>query len=93
MDIGSVITEQLIESKLAGCVNIIPEVRSIYKSEDEFGTDNALLLIIKSRASLFEKIKEKILTLHTYDVPEIRFMQISNGHKSYLKWILDNTGL
>ena len=86
-DAGNEIADKLIGEELAACVNIIPGIESIYKWKGDICRESELLLVIKSRESLFDSIKEKILSMHPYELPEVVSFQISDGHDQYLKWI------
>ncbi len=81
----------LVENKLAACVNILPSVRSVYTWQGEICEEDEALLVIKTRASLLEALREKVIALHSYDVPEIIAMPITGGHPPYLSWIAENT--
>ena len=84
------IAKILIEEKLAACIQMW-EVESIYKWNDEFCDDFETLLNIKTTKENFDKIKSKIKELHSYDVPEIIEISITNASKKYIKFIEDNT--
>ena len=84
------IAKVLIEEKLAACVQL-SEIESFYNWKEEFCCDNETLLNIKTRKDNFEKIKSKILELHSYDLPEIIQLDITNASEEYLKFIGDNT--
>ncbi|MGE4382114.1 MAG: divalent-cation tolerance protein CutA [Arcobacter sp.] len=84
------IAKVLIEKKLAACVQL-SEIESFYNWKEEFCCDNETLLNIKTRKDNFEKIKSKILELHSYDLPEIIQLDIANASEEYLKFIGDNT--
>ena len=84
------IAKVLIDEKLAACVQL-SEVESFYNWNGEFCCDNETLLIIKTRKDSFEKVKSKIKELHSYDVPEIIEINISNSSKKYIKFIEENT--
>ena len=84
------IAKVLIEEKLAACIQMF-EIESFYNWNDEFCCDNETLLNIKTRKDNFEKIKSKILELHSYDLPEIIQLDIANASEEYLKFIGDNT--
>jgi periplasmic divalent cation tolerance protein len=85
------IAQMVVREHLAGCVNIIPRVESIYFWEGKLCEDIEALLIIKTRAQKFKSLKEKILSIHSYEVPEIIALPIKEGLPSYLKWLLSVT--
>ncbi len=84
------IAKVLIEEKLAACIQL-SEIESFYSWKSEFCCDNETLLNIKTRKENFEKVKSKIKELHSYDVPEIIQIDITNSSKKYLKFIGENT--
>ena len=84
------IAKVLIEEKLAACIQMF-EIESFYNWNEEFCCDNETLLNIKTRKDNFEKIKSKILELHSYDLPEIIQLDITNTSEEYLKFIKGNT--
>ena len=84
------IAKILIDEKLAACIQL-SEVESFYTWNDEFCSDNEILVSIKTRKEYFEKIKSKIKEHHSYDVPEIIEIDITNSSKKYLKFIEENT--
>ena len=84
---GDMIGEKLVQERLAACVSVIGNMRSLYTWKGEVCRDDEHLLIIKSREALFTRIKEVILSVHPYDVPEILSVSIADGHVDYLKWI------
>lgn len=81
------ISNNLLEKKLIACANIIPKITSIYQWENKIVEDNEILMIFKTKKSCFEKLKDEIKRLHSYDVPEIISVQLTSGEESYLRWI------
>lgn len=86
-DLANNIAKSLVSEKLAACVNISEHITSVYTWDNEVVEDNEILLIIKSKKNLFNKVEAKIKQLHTYDVPEIISIDIQDGSKDYLKWL------
>ena len=81
----------IVENKLAACVNIIPELRSIYAWQGQVCDERESLLIIKTRSELFPDLTAAVKKLHPYEVPEIVALNIDQGLPEYLKWIDDST--
>lgn len=84
------IARTLVESKLAACVNIVPQITSIYSWKGEIVEDNEFLLIVKSKSEAYDKLEAKIKELHSYEVPEIIAFDINKGLPEYLRWIEEN---
>ena len=84
------IADGLVGAKLAACVNIVPQVQSIFWWENKIDRADEALLIAKSKRNLFPKIIQKVKSLHSYSVPEIIALPIIDGNKDYLKWINDS---
>lgn len=80
----------LVKERLAACVQL-NEIESIYFWKDEICSDNETLLSIKTKKELFSKVQSIILELHSYDVPQIIEIEISNISEDYLKFIKENT--
>ncbi|MCE5311982.1 MAG: divalent-cation tolerance protein CutA [Nitrospiraceae bacterium] len=85
---AALIAHSLVEERLAACVNIIKSVRSIYRWEGKVEDENETLLIAKTRRGLFDKLRKKVKTLHSYAVPEIIAAQIAEGSAEYLSWLM-----
>ena len=81
------IARHLVKKRLVACVNIIDEIRSIFWWQERTDSANEILLIAKSRRSLFKKVIQQIKSLHSYQVPEIIALPIIAGNKDYINWI------
>jgi periplasmic divalent cation tolerance protein len=81
------IAEALVEKRLAACVNVLPGVRSIYRWKGALERDEERLLVVKTRAERFEALREAILALHPYEVPEVVAVPIEAGSPAYLRWL------
>jgi len=84
------IARQLVEQGLAACVNVVPQIESVYRWKGEVETATELLLVIKTVASAFEPLREAIRRLHTYDLPECVAFAIEEGSPAYLDWIANS---
>ncbi len=83
------IARTVVEERLAGCVNIIKGIRSIYSWEGKVEDDHEVLMVVKTRKTLFSAIEKRVKELHSYSVPEIISLPLVEGSEDYLKW-LDN---
>lgn len=84
------ITQQLLEKKLVACVQSTT-IQSAYHWEGKVMQSEEILLQMKSRRSLFEKVQTEIEHLHTYDVPEIIMVPMAGANLHYLQWIEEET--
>jgi periplasmic divalent cation tolerance protein len=89
---GASLARTVVDERLAACVNIVPGVRSIYSWKGEIQDDGEVLLLVKTRESLFGALRERLASLHPYDVPEIVALQAASCHGPYLDWVHDVTG-
>jgi periplasmic divalent cation tolerance protein len=88
---ASVIGRTLVDLKLAACVSILSPVRSMYIWKGSLCDDREWLLLVKTRRALFPDVRSKILELHTYELPEVLCIPVSDGHEAYLDWLLAST--
>jgi periplasmic divalent cation tolerance protein len=84
------ITQRLLEKKLVACVQSTT-IQSAYHWEGKAMQSEEILLQMKSRSSLFEKVQAQIEHLHTYDVPEIIMVPMAGANPKYLQWINEET--
>ena len=81
------IARDLVESKLAACVNMLPSVNSIYRWQGQIETAQEVLLFIKTAAKRFPELQQRIIHLHSYETPEIIALPVLAGLDKYLAWI------
>lgn len=87
------LAKQLVENKLAACVNILPGLTSIYHWQDQIESAQEHLLLIKTSSAHYSAIERFITDQHPYDSPEIIAFSIDNGLPDYLQWITSCTTL
>ena len=85
------IAHALVERRLAACVNIVGQIESLYRWQGRVETAAEWLLIIKTQAAAFERLRDAIKELHSYDLPECVMLEIGAGSTAYLNWIAENT--
>lgn len=90
LDEAKNISRTLVEEKLAACVNIIPGATSIYSWEGKIEESSEVVLVIKSRAELYQKLEKRISDLHSYEVPEIVMLNAEDVEEKYLNWLDGN---
>jgi periplasmic divalent cation tolerance protein len=91
-DEAAKIAKTLVGARLAGCVNIIKDIRSIYAWEGKVEDESEVLMIAKTQKALFNNLIKKVKELHSYTVPEIIALPIIDGSEDYLKWLREVTG-
>ena len=87
---GRVIARALVERGLAACVNIIPEVHSIYRWQGDIEEDTESKLMIKTTSVRVCAMIEAVRDLHSYDVCEVTVIDVVGGNEPYLQWIQDS---
>ncbi|WP_341815522.1 MULTISPECIES: divalent-cation tolerance protein CutA [unclassified Wolbachia] len=81
------ISEELLNEKLIVCVNIFPEVNSLYLWEGKVNSNCEVVAIMKSRNDQTDKIVEKIEAMHSYDQPAVVIIPIGKANKSFTNWV------
>ena len=91
MEEAEIIGRNLVSRKLAACVNIINNMKSIYHWEGKIETGEEVVMIAKTKKALVGEIIENVKTLHSYDCPCIVSIPIIDGNEDFLKWIRNET--
>lgn len=77
----------LVEQQLAACVNVLPEMQSVYRWEGGVQQDAERQLLIKTTADRLEALEARVAALHPYDVPEFLVVPVTGGSDRYLEWL------
>lgn len=90
-DTASRIGRTVVEESLAACVNVVPGIRSIYLWKGAMRDDAEVLMVLKTTAGRFGDLKDRLLALHPYEVPEVVALRAAAGHDGYFDWVTEVT--
>ena len=87
---ASRLARAVVEAKLAACVQLM-HIRSTFSWEGRVEDAAEVLVLMKTRADVYERLQQFIRDNHPYDVPEILQIPVTSGYGPYLSWVNDNT--
>jgi periplasmic divalent cation tolerance protein len=79
----------LVRAGLASCVQILPEIESVYRWDGTVQREKEILILIKTTGARFEELEHQVRLLHSYQVPEILAVRVAAISEPYLKWLTD----
>ena len=82
------IAELLVSAQLAACVQILPEIESVYRWQGEVKREREILLLAKTVASRFDELESRVRAMHSYETPEIIAVPVTDSSAPYLGWLL-----
>ena len=82
------LAEMLVGAHLAACVQILPEMESVYRWQGKIERQSEILLLAKTTQGKFAELEREVRALHSYDTPEIIAVPVSEASPQYLKWLL-----
>ena len=85
------IARAVVGERLAACGNVVPALRSVYRWEGKVQEDEEALLVLKTTRARFDALRDRVLALHPYDVPEVIALPVVAGSAAYLDWIESET--
>ncbi|MCE4604216.1 MAG: divalent-cation tolerance protein CutA [Aeropyrum sp.] len=89
---GERIARELVESRVAACVNVVKGIRSYYWWEGRINMDDEDLLIVKTSEAAIDALIKKVKEIHPYTVPEILALDVARGNDSYMRWVMEEVG-
>ena len=81
------LAEMLVGAHLAACVQILPEMESVYRWQGKIERQSEILLLAKTTRAKFTELEREVRALHSYDTPEIIAVSIVDGSAPYLDWL------
>jgi periplasmic divalent cation tolerance protein len=84
------IARHLVEHQFAACVNIVPQIESIYRWQNKVESAKEWLLLIKTTAEGFAAVRDAIRELHSYELPECVVIAVEDGSAEYIEWLADS---
>jgi periplasmic divalent cation tolerance protein len=81
------IAHAVIRSRQAACVNLLPNVHSIYRWKGRICDDGEFLLLIKTQAKQFDAVRETIHRVNTYELPEVLAYRVDDASPGFASWI------
>ena len=91
LDEAQAIAAKIVEERLAACANLIPGMTSVYRWEGKIEQAGETVLILKTQASLVDKLTERVRALHSYDCPCVVALPVAGGNPAFLDWIAEET--
>jgi periplasmic divalent cation tolerance protein len=82
------IGEELVSARLAACVQILPEIQSVYRWQGQLERETEVLLLAKTTRRKFNELDRRVREIHSYETPEIVALPVTAVSESYLKWLL-----
>jgi len=89
---GQELADFIVEKKLGACVNVVPEVSSVYWWKGSIEKDKEALLVVKTQLSKLGELVREVKKVHPYTVPEIIALPVIGGNEDYLSWIDESLG-
>lgn len=90
-DDAAKMANDLVASRLAACVNIIRNIRSIYRWQGKIEDEAEVLMLVKTNKEFFRDLEKRVKEIHPYTVPEIIALPVIEGSAEYLLWLSQET--
>jgi periplasmic divalent cation tolerance protein len=86
-DGAEVLARQLVEERLAACVNLFPAMVSFYRWQGPGAGDAERQMVIKTTRDRVPALETRLKALHTYDLPEFLVVSVEQGSEAYVAWV------
>jgi periplasmic divalent cation tolerance protein len=90
VEVGRDLARALVDERLAACVNVVPEVTSIYRWQGQREETQEALLIVKTGPARYEALERRVLELHPSSVPEVLALSVERGAPRYVQWVQES---
>jgi periplasmic divalent cation tolerance protein len=87
------LADMLVGAHLAACVQILPEIESVYRWQGNIERSSEVLLLAKTTRGKFDELEREVRALHSYETPEIIAVPVLIGSGPYLEWLIQATNL
>jgi periplasmic divalent cation tolerance protein len=84
------LADVLVVARLAACVQILPEIESVYHWQGNVERSAEILLLAKTTQANFNALEAMVRSLHSYETPEIIALPITAASAPYLEWLTSN---
>jgi len=81
------VARTLVEEGLVACVNVLPDVRSVYRFEGKIHDEPEVLCLAKTTRAGEPRLRQRLIALHPYQIPEVVAVAVVAGHRPYLDWV------
>jgi periplasmic divalent cation tolerance protein len=89
LEVARSLSRAVVETRLAACVNLIPQVASIYRWEGEVREEGEVLMVIKTAQDKVAQLSDFLVAEHPNEVPEVIAFNVRGGSEDYMKWVVE----
>jgi len=86
------IADHLVAQRLAACVQVLPEIESVYTWKGEVQHEKEVLILAKTGVDKFAELEKSVRAIHSYETPEIIAVRMSDVSEPYRMWLIDSVG-
>lgn len=88
---GARLARLLVEQELAGCVQLLPPMTSIYRWQGRVEEASEVMLLIKTTRAIYDQLEATLKQHHPYETPEIIALPVAAGSTEYFAWLTTAT--